>query len=104
MTLAATNCCIIAGMGIAPRQNWTAYRERAKDADAAWLRGLSIAERFDLYADLFGIVWEAQGNRGNERLEVWNWNRKVAARRRQIHAFSKLDELTRERAASHDSG
>jgi hypothetical protein len=91
-------------MGIAPRQNWTALRKLAKDADAAWVRGLSIAERFDLYADMFRIVWEAQRSQEvGKRLENWNWDRKVAARRHQIHAFSKLDELTRARAASFDS-
>ena len=92
-------------MGIAPRQNWAALRTFTKDADAAWLRGLSIAERFDLYADMFRIVWKAERSREIEqRLLNWNWDRKIAARRRQIHAFSKLDELIRERAALHNSG
>jgi hypothetical protein len=91
-------------MNIAPRQDWAALRTLAKDADASWLRGLSVAERFDLYADLFGIVWEAQRSQGiTERLEKWNWDRKLACRRRLAEAYSKLDELRRERAASHDT-
>jgi hypothetical protein len=90
-------------MNIAPRQDWTIFRTLARDADAAWMRGLSVAERFDLYADLFGIVWEAQRNQGiAERLEKWNWDRKLASRRRLADAYSKLDELRRERAASHE--
>ena len=73
------------------------------EVESAWLRGLSIAERFDLYADMFRIVWKAERSREIEqRLVNWNWDRKIAARRRQIHAFSKLDELLRERAAAID--
>jgi hypothetical protein len=76
-----------------------------KAADAAWLRSLSVAERFDLYADMFRIVRKVERSREIEdRLENWHWDGKVAVRRRQMHAFSKLDELIRERAASLDSG
>jgi hypothetical protein len=92
-------------MANAPRQDWTAYRKRVKQCDAAWLRALSTDERFALYADLFDMIWEARGNRGmGERLESWSWNQKVASRLRQVRAFAKLDELHRERAASHHSG
>jgi hypothetical protein len=89
-------------MSIVPRQDWKTLRALAKDADAAWMRGLSVGERFDLYADLFGIVWEAQRSRENtERLEKWSWDRKLACRRRLAEAYWKLDELRRKRAASH---
>jgi hypothetical protein len=88
----------------APRQDWRAYAERARASDAAWIRGLTLNDRFDLYSDLFGIIWEAQHEWENPRLERWNWDRKVAMRLRLVEAFGEMDKLNRERAASHHAG
>ena len=88
----------------APRQNWTAYADRVKPIDAAWLRALTCAERFDLYADMFKMVLQSSDQRKDQsRLEQWSWEQKVAARRRQLNAYNALDKLKRERAAAHDS-
>jgi hypothetical protein len=76
----------------APRQNWRHYEARARDSDAAWIRSLTVDDRFDLYADMFGILWEAQRGRENSQLDRWNWNRKLATHLRLIDAFGKLDK------------
>ncbi|MEX0642116.1 MAG: hypothetical protein WD468_05415 [Pirellulales bacterium] len=90
----------------APRQDWAAYRRLTRDSDTAWLRGLTLRDRFDLYADLFNIFWEARRrNPGDwERLDQWHWNQKLATRLRMVDAFKKLDELRRERAATDHTG
>lgn len=89
---------------IAPQQDWRAYELLTRASDAAWVRGLTLNDRFDLYSDLFSIVWEAQQQRDNTRLDQWNWDQKVATRLRTVEAFAKMDLLHRERAASHNSG
>lgn len=92
-------------MSDAPKQDWAEYERRCREANAAWVRGLSTADRFALYADLYRIVRESRCAQGDwRRLEEWNWNRKVADRRRVVTALLKLDQYHRERATEQDAG
>jgi hypothetical protein len=88
----------------APQHDWTFYDAKTRDCDAAWNRGLSTSERFDLYASLFNTIWNAQQDlpRDSERLDSHRWQEKLAMRRRMVDAFHKLDEIRRERSASND--
>jgi hypothetical protein len=93
------------GMVVLPQQDWRAYQSRAQASEAAWLRGLSAADRFVLYADLFTIVWDAGRRRGDwERLERWSWQQKLALRRRLVEAYRMRDQLLHERAAQNNAG
>jgi hypothetical protein len=88
----------------APLQNWAEYEKRARPVDIAWNRGLSIDDKFSLYADMFRVVMNARGEEGDwERLETWRWQEKRARRAREVTAFQKLDQLRRERSTPHDS-
>jgi len=90
-------------MAAASQQDWSYYKTRERDSDAAWLRSSSLGERFELYEDMFNILWVARpGMAGNwARLEQRQWTDKVALRRQMVDAFTKLDQLQRERAAAH---
>jgi len=89
----------------APQQDWAAYERRCRQSDEEWLRGLTTDDRFDLYADLFRIVWDARRARGDwQRLDEWHWTRKVADRRRMVASLLKLDQFRRERAAGQYPG
>jgi hypothetical protein len=90
-------------MATAAQQDWSYYKTRERESDAAWLRSLSIGERFELYEDMYGVLWAARsGMPGNwARLEQRQWAEKVAVRQRMVEAFSKRDQLQRERAAAH---
>jgi hypothetical protein len=86
----------------APRQNWATYADRANATEEAWLRGLTVTQRFEMYADLFSILIESRDDRRDEeRLENWRGNRKSAARLREVQAFTKLHDFRRERAPPH---
>jgi len=79
-------------MQFAPQQNWSLYRAMSAAADAAWIRGLSTAQRFAIYRDLYNAIWNARGVQGDwERLDSMRWQEKLAARRRMVEAFEKLD-------------
>jgi hypothetical protein len=89
-------------MSIAPKQDWAAYQQRLAKEDAAWVRGLTPGERFDIYANLFAIVWRARHNlEGDwEKLEQWHWQQKLAMRQRCVRAYQKRDEIQHGRAAA----
>ncbi len=88
-----------------PQQDWAAYEARTAQSDANWIRGLAIKDRYDLYEDLFGIIWAARRGRGNwEQLDRWNWHQKFAIRLRSVEAFRKLDQIHRERTVANHSG
>jgi hypothetical protein len=83
-------------MSFAPQQNWRVYAERTATEQAHWVRALSLSERFDLYADLFNVIWNARQNAGMgdwDRLDQWSWEQKLARRQREVAAFRKRDEL-----------
>jgi len=90
-------------MAIAPQQDWSYYELRAGEYDVAWLRSLTLDERFALYEDMFNVLWAARPEMPGDwaRLERHQWAKKVALRQRMVDAFSKLDQLQRERAAAH---
>lgn len=86
-----------------PQQDWAAYEALTAESDAAWLRGLTLCDRFALYAELFDVVWNARGSQGNwERLDRWNWDQKLATRLRLVEAYRKLDDRHRERFAANN--
>ena len=88
----------------APQQNWPYYNARAQASDAEWLRAMTPAERFAVYADVFNTLWVArQKVEGNwVRLDQQRWESKLAMRLRMVDAFAKLDEMRRERATAND--
>jgi hypothetical protein len=89
----------------APQQNWAEYTNLTRSEDEASIRGMTVSERFSIYADLFNVIWNARRDLGNwERLDRWRWDQKLAARRQLVDAFNKLDELRRERSAANDAG
>jgi hypothetical protein len=93
-------------MAVLPQHDWSYYEARLGESDAAWLRSLSIGDRFSLYEDLFNILWTARRKMPGDwaRLDQYHWEEKVALRRRTVEAFSKLDQARRERAAANYAG
>jgi hypothetical protein len=88
-------------MAFAPQQDWSAYDELTRAEHAEWIRSLSPQDRFSLYEDMFNLIWQARDKRADlDRLDQWRWEQKLAARMRQVEAFTKLDQLRRERAAA----
>ena len=89
----------------APRQDWKAYAALTAESDAAWLRAMTVDEKFAIYADMFRIASEARRGPGNwERLDQTMWEEKVATRLRMVEAFRKMDQLNVERAAGKNAG
>jgi hypothetical protein len=91
-------------MGFAPQQNWAAYEKLTRADHAAWLRSLTPQDRFALYSDMFNVIRAARDSRiDQDRLDRWLWKQKVAARMRQVEAFTKLDQWRSERAAANNA-
>jgi hypothetical protein len=91
-------------MAFAPKHDWSAYEELTRAEHAEWLRGLSLQERFTLYSDMFNLISSTRDNRADhDRLERWHWQQKLAARMRQVEAFTKLDQMRSERAAANNA-
>jgi hypothetical protein len=88
----------------APQHDWHFYEVQTRASEAEWIRGLTTAERFALYASLFNTIWNARQNLPGdwERLEAQRWQEKLELRRRMIDAFRELDELHRERSAANN--
>ena len=64
-------------------------------------RSLTIADRFDIYADLFALMWEERAVSGlTSRVEELSWCEKVVARQKAVNAFALLDKLRCDRATS----
>lgn len=79
-------------MSIAPQHDWRLYDSMASESEAAWLRGLTPADRYTIYADLFQLVWESRQREGDwERLDRWNWQTKLAMRQRMLTAYRGRD-------------
>lgn len=89
-------------MAIAPQQNWSYYESRVQPIDADWFRSLSVDDRFRLYEDMYVMLLQARQTMPGDwgKLDLVHWNEKLALRRRMNEAFSKMDELRRERAAA----
>jgi hypothetical protein len=90
-------------MVVVPQHDWDYYEDRVRESDSAWLRSLTLSERFSLYEDLFDILWTARRKMPGDwaRLDQFHWEEKVDLRRRMVDAFSKLDQSQRERAAAN---
>jgi hypothetical protein len=88
-----------------PQQDWSYYEQRVRESDVAWLRSLTVQQRFSLYEDLFDILWTARRKMPGDwaRLDRCHWEEKVGLRRRMVEAFSKLDQSQRERTAAKHS-
>jgi hypothetical protein len=81
----------------APKQDWPMLERLSRSTDAAWIRGLTPADRFAIYADLFDLIWQARRDPGEwKRLEDWHWKHKLATRLRMVDAFNKLDRIGHE--------
>jgi hypothetical protein len=88
----------------APEHDWSFYEAKTRDCDAAWVRGMSVQKRFDLYASVFNTLWTARQSLPGDwdRLDAQRWQEKLAMRRRMVKAFQQLDNFPRERPASND--
>ena len=96
--------CYTSKMITAPQQNWALYGYQARPIDAAWARGLTPSERFDIYGDFFDSIDAARAVlSSSERLERWSWEQKLATRLHLVEAFTKRDQLHRERTASRNA-
>jgi hypothetical protein len=89
----------------APQHDWSFYEAKTRDSDAAWIRGLSTKERFDLYASLFNTLWNARQNLPGdwERLDNQRWQEKLELRRKMVEALRKLDEYRERRVMINQS-
>lgn len=85
-------------MSFAPQQDWLYVESRSRESEAARLRSMTLAERFAVYADMYNMLWNTRRNLAGdwERLDQARWEEKLALRRRQVEAFTKLDQLQRE--------
>jgi hypothetical protein len=73
----------------APQQDWSLYKAMSRQSDAAWIRSLSPADRFELYADLFDLIWEARRTLPfGDRVDDRHWRQKVEVRQRLTNAFA----------------
>jgi hypothetical protein len=91
-------------MAIAPQHDWQLYEAATRESDAQWARQLTPEERFAIYRDFFNVTHAAKRRRRNsESIDRWSWDEKLALRRRMVEAFSKLDEMQRERSAAKDA-
>lgn len=83
-------------MSFAPQHDWAAYPALTAQEDAAWLCSLSTSQRFDLYADMFNLAWNARQNNTTadwEALDRWRWEQKLAQRLRYVEVYRNLDEM-----------
>ncbi len=88
-----------------PQQDWQFYEARTRVEDAEWLRELSTQDRFALYEGLMDVIGGARHVHGDwERLDRWQWDQKVATRKKLFGAYCKLDQLQRERTAANNPG
>ena len=89
----------------ASRQDWSKYETLLRKENEAWFRGMTPQERFAIYEDLFNVIWNGRRDaQDSGRLDQWRWDQKLAQRARMIDAFTKLDQVRRERAAASNAG
>jgi hypothetical protein len=89
----------------APQQDWSFYADKSRSSDAAWLRTLSVADRFALYKSMFNALWNARANDSSrDRLDRWSWQQKLELQLQQVDAFARLDRLRHERSAANNAG
>ena len=92
-------------MVIAPQHDWSIYELLTRAEHRDWLRGLSPQERFALCAHMFNMIHYSRDPQADwDELDQWHWEQKLAARMRQVEAFTKLDQFRSERAAANNAG
>jgi hypothetical protein len=92
--------CYAVNMLDAPRQNWELYESLSRSADAAWIRGLTLSQRLEIYSELFNLVWQARDPAAdNDRLEQQRWQEKLMLRKRLSEAFAQWDQQRRDQSA-----
>ncbi len=78
----------------APQQNWKLYEERVHPAHTEWLRGLSVAESLNLYAELHEEARRRPIPPEERRaLDARHSAEKLEVRLRMLDAFRALDRL-----------
>jgi hypothetical protein len=88
----------------APGQNWELCQAELDREAAVLARNSTSAERFRLYNDLFGLIWNApRGSYDWQRVDARLWEQKVDTRARLLRAYTELDRLHRERSAANHS-
>lgn len=90
-------------MFFAPRHDWTSFDTKCRAVRASRLRSLTTDEAWAMYVSMFDLV-ASQTEPTSPRLKAAHWNEKLVTRRKLVAAFSKLDELKRERGSANDSG
>ena len=76
----------------APRQNWLIYEAKCRDAQAAWLCGLTDESAWELLQSLFSLAMEQGAFPLPPEVARDRWEEKLAIRRRQVAAFACWDE------------
>jgi hypothetical protein len=88
-----------------PQQDWVYYEAVTRPHDTEWLRSLTIAQRFQIYADLYQFIFDARRGRADwAQLEDWHWQQKLKIRLRMVEAFAERDRLRHDRRAADDTG
>jgi hypothetical protein len=93
-------------MSFAPQHDWEGYATRTSVADAAWIRSLSVSDRFDIYADMFNLAWEARraSKTGDwAAMDEWRWQQKLAQRMKCVEAYQRMDGIRNARAAARNT-
>jgi len=78
----------------APRQDWSLYEKRCRDARIEHLRSLSPSAALGIYDDLHRFACALPGTaREHERFEAMRWREKLALRGKMHAAFVALDRI-----------
>ncbi len=77
----------------APKQNWTLYEAKCREAHTAWLRGLSPETAWELHQSLFSAAMSQGAFPLPPELAQCRWDEKLTVRRRQVAAFARMDQL-----------
>jgi hypothetical protein len=86
-----------------PKQDWELCRADLNRDAAKSARNLTSADRFRLYNELFGLIWNApRGSDEWQRVDGRLWKQKVDTRARLLRAFTELDRLQREQSAANN--
>ena len=83
-------------MSFAPRQDWSAYRALVSTHEQRHVRGLTIAQKFLLYEDLYRLVVDPRYDSTRvKRLDQQRWEQKLRLRRKLIGIYSAADRQNR---------
>ncbi len=74
-----------------PQQDWKWYRQIAQNNDLLYLRNLSTADRWNIYRNLFRVVWSIRRQMMAPDPDQRRWQEKLGRRYREIKAFQMMD-------------